>query len=118
MYIPKWFTLEELIRTDSTSQENNIPSWDCIVRLMALCRYVLDPIREKYGKPITVTSGYRSRFLNELVGGVSTSQHRSGLAADLCCDDPKALFDLISESDLPFDQLIYYQKQHSSVDSP
>nr|DAV71615.1 MAG TPA: hypothetical protein [Microviridae sp.] len=31
MYIPKWFTLEELIRTDSTSQENNIPSWDCVV---------------------------------------------------------------------------------------
>lgn len=111
MYIPKWFTFEELICTDSTSQENNIPSWDCIVRLTALCRYVLDPIREKYGKPIIVTSGYRSRFLNELVGGVSTSQHLSGLAADLCCDDPKALFDLISESDLPFDQLIYYQKR-------
>lgn len=111
MYIPKWFTLEELIHTDSTSQENNIPSWDCIVRLMALCRYVLDPIREKYGKPIIVTSGYRSRFLNELVGGVSTSQHRFGLAADLVCDDPKALFDLIAESDLPFDQLIYYQKR-------
>lgn len=111
MYIPKWFTFEELIHTDSTSQENNIPSWDCIVRLMALCRYVLDPIREKYGKPIIVTSGYRSRFLNNFVGGVSTSQHLSGLAADLCCDDPKALFDLISESDLPFDQLIYYQKR-------
>ena len=111
MYTPKWFTLEELIRTDSTSQENNIPSWDCVVRLMSLCRYILDPVREKYGKPITVTSGYRSQFLNELVGGVPTSQHRFGLAADLCCSDPKALFDLISESDLPFDQLIYYQKR-------
>lgn len=111
MYIPKWFTLEELICTDSTSQENNIPSWDCIVRLMALCRYVLDPIREKYGKPIIVTSGYRSQFLNNLVGGVSTSQHLFGLAADLRCDDPKVLFDLIAESDFPFDQLIYYQKR-------
>lgn len=111
MYIPKWFTLEELIRTDSTSQENNIPSWDCLVHLISLCRYVLDPIREKYGKPIIVTSGYRSRFLNDLVGGVSTSQHRLGLAADLCCDDPEALFDFISKSDLPFDQLIYYQKR-------
>lgn len=111
MYIPKWFTLEELIHTDSTSQENNIPSWDSVVRLMSLCRYVLDPIREKYGKPIIVNSGYRSQFLNNLVGGVSTSQHLSGLAADLCCDDPKALFDLIAESTLPFDQLIYYQKR-------
>lgn len=111
MYISKWFTLEELIRTDSTSQENNIPSWDCVVRLMSLCRYVLDPVREKYGKTIVVTSGFRTPFLNRLVGGVPSSQHMQGLAADLRCDDPKALFDLIAESDLPFDQLIYYQKK-------
>lgn len=111
MYTPKFFGFDELISTESTAQENNIPSWDDIQRLTLLCRWILDPVREKYGKPIVVTSGFRSPFLNRLVGGVSTSQHMSGLAADLRCDDPKALFDLIAESDLPFDQLIYYQKK-------
>lgn len=111
MYIPKFFCFDELISTASTAQENNIPSWDDIHHLTLLCRWILDPVREKYGKPIAVTSGFRSPFLNRLVGGVSTSQHMSGLAADLRCDDPKALFDLIAESDLPFDQLIYYRKR-------
>ena len=111
MYIPKYFSFTEMISTASTSQENNLPDWDDINRLLELCRWILDPAREMYGKPIVVTSGFRSPSLNLLVGGVPTSQHMSGLAADLRCEDSKALFDLIAESDLPFDQLIYYQKR-------
>lgn len=111
MYRPKYFSFTEMISTSSTAQENNLPDWDDINRLLELCRWILDPVREMYGKPIVVTSGFRTSFLNRLVGGVSTSQHMQGLAADLRCDDPKALFDLIAESDLPFDQLIYYQKK-------
>lgn len=111
MYIPKYFSFTEMVSTSSTAQENNIPDWDDINRLLELCRWILDPVREMYGKLIVVTSGFRTPFLNRLVGGVSTSQHMQGLAADLRCDDPKALFDLIAESDLPFDQLIYYQKK-------
>lgn len=111
MYIPKYFSFTEMISTASTSQENNLPDWADINRLLELCRCILDPAREMYGKPIVVTSGFRSPFLNRFVGGVSTSQHMSGLAADLRCEDSKALFDLIAESDLPFDQLIYYQKR-------
>lgn len=111
MYRPKYFSFTEMIHTVSTVQENNLPDWDDINRLLELCRWILDPVREMYGKSIVVTSGFRTSFLNRLVGGVSTSQHMQGLAADLRCDDPKALFDLIAESDLPFDQLIYYQKK-------
>lgn len=111
MYKPKYFSFTEMISTASTAQENNLPDWDDINRLLELCRWILDPVREMYGKPIVVTSGFRTPFLNRLVGGVSTSQHMQGLAADLRCDDPKALFDLIAESDLPFDQLIYYQNK-------
>lgn len=111
MYRPKYFSFTEMISTSSTAQENNLPDWDDINRLLELCRWILDPVREMYGKLIVVTSGFRTPFLNRLVGGVSTSQHMQGLAADLRCDDPKALFDLIAESDLPFDQLIYYQKK-------
>lgn len=111
MYRPKYFSFTEMILTASTAQENNLPDWDDINRLLELCRWILDPVREMYGKPIVVTSGFRTPFLNRLVCGVSTSQHMQGLAADLRCDDPKALFDLIAESELPFDQLIYYQKR-------
>ena len=111
MYIPKYFSFTEMISTVSTAQENNLPDWDDINRLLELCRWILDPVREMYSKPIVVTSGFRTPFLNRLVGGVTTSQHMQGLAADLHCDDLKALFDLIAESDLPFDQLIYYQKR-------
>lgn len=111
MYRPKYFSFTEMILTASTAQENNLPDWDDINRLLELCRWILDPVREMYGKPIVVTSGFRTPFLNRLVGGVATSQHMQGLAADLRCDDSKKLFDLIAESDLPFDQLIYYQKK-------
>lgn len=111
MYISKFFGFYELVNTDSTSQKNNIPTWGDIERLTLLCRWILDPVREMYGKPIYVSSGFRSPSLNSLVGGVPISQHMKGLAADLRCDDPKLLFDLIAESDLPFDQLIYYQKK-------
>lgn len=111
MYSPKYFSFTEMISTASTAQENNLPDWDDINRLLELCRWILDPVREMYGKPIVVTSGFRSPSLNRLVGGVPTSQHMQGLAADLLCSDSKALFDLIAESDLPFDQLIYYQKR-------
>ena len=111
MYRPRYFSFTEMVLTSSTAQENNLPDWDDINRLLELCRWILDPVREMYGKPIVVTSGFRTLFLNRLVGGVTTSQHMQGLAADLRCDDPKALFDLIAESDLPFDQLIYYQKR-------
>ena len=111
MYKPKYFSFTEMISTVSTAQENNLPDWDDINRLLELCRWILDPVREMYGKPIVVTSGFRSPSLNRLVGGVPTSQHMQGLAADLLCYDSKALFDLIAESDLPFDQLIYYQKR-------
>jgi uncharacterized protein YcbK (DUF882 family) len=111
MYRPKYFSFTEMISTSSTAQENNLPDWDDINRMLELCRWILDPAREMYGKFIVVTSGFRTPYLNRLVGGVSTSQHMQGLAADLRCDDPKALFDLIAESDLPFDQLIYYQKK-------
>lgn len=111
MYRPKYFSFIEMIHTTSTAQENNLPDWDDINRLLELCRWILDPVREMYGKPIVVNSGFRTPFLNRLVGGVISSQHMQGLAADLRCDDPKKLFDLIAESDLPFDQVIYYQKK-------
>lgn len=90
---------------------DNTPDAKAKAALSALVANVLDPLREKYGKPIVVSSGYRCPKLNKAVGGVARSQHTKGEAADIrCVSDSRAenkrLFDLIVASGLPFDQLI------------
>ena len=88
MYKPIHFSLLELINTSTTTLANNIPSWDSVENLLILCEKILDPLRGAYGRPLFINSGYRSRFVNESVGGVSTSQHLLGCAADISvgCD--------------------------------
>ena len=81
----------------------------------ALVENVLDPLRERYGKPIVVNSGYRCPKHNKEVGGATNSQHMKGEAADIrpttnCpnyTNDLKRLRQLIIES-RNFDQLIVY----------
>ncbi len=71
---------------------------------------VLDPLREAYGKPIKVNSGYRCPKLNKAVGGSATSQHMTGQAADITAGskaENRKLFDLVRSLKLPFDQLIW-----------
>ena len=90
---------------------NNDPSIQVCKSLTALIEKVLDPLREAYGKPIIVTSGYRCEKLNKAVGGAASSQHVKGEAADIRSvqdtpEENKKLFDLIVKLKLPFDQLI------------
>ena len=90
---------------------NNDPSIQVCQSLTALIEKVLDPLREAYGKPIIVTSGYRCEKLNKAVGGAASSQHVKGEAADIRSvqdtpEENKKLFDLIVKLGLPFDQLI------------
>ena len=73
----------------------------------ALVDNVLDPLRDEYGKPIYVNSGYRCAKHNAAVGGVPKSQHKVGEAADIRCDDNAKLARLIVEQG-KFDQLILY----------
>ena len=73
----------------------------------ALVREVLDPVREKLGRPIVVNSGYRCEKHNKDVGGVRNSQHLRGEAADIHCEDNERLKQLIIENG-KFDQLITY----------
>lgn len=107
----KYFELNEFFDSP-TATKNNIrnkpPTSEeakVLKNLTALADKVLDPVREQYGKPIKVSSGYRCVELNRLVGGVPTSQHVKGEAVDLVCDDNKRLFDIIKG--LEFDQLIW-----------
>ena len=109
----KYFTLNELTKSDAAkrSKINNTPNKQEENNLIALVNYILDPLREAYGKPIIVTSGFRCERLNKLVNGSKTSQHRTGQSVDIrtvedTVEENKKLFDLIQELNLPFDQLI------------
>ena len=105
MKLSKNFTLAELCAT-STGVDNT-PDQDVIESLTRLVTKVLQPARERYGKPITVNSGYRSVVVNARVGGVATSQHCKGEAVDLTTgtkEGNRELFAILETMD--FDQLI------------
>lgn len=109
----KYFTFNEMIKSPTAMRLGikNIPSEAAKENLCALVKNVLDPLREMWGAPIKVTSGYRCVKLNTAVGGSKTSQHTKGQAADICTlsdtiEDNKKLRDLLIKSGLPFDQLI------------
>lgn len=75
----------------------------------ALIDDILDPLREAWGKPIYVNSGYRNPELNKIVGGVASSHHLKGMAADITTGntvDNRRLYQLAIELGLPFTQLI------------
>ena len=109
----KYFSMQELTSSATAMRKgiDNTPDAQAKSALMALVVNVLDPLRELYGKPIIVTSGYRSVKLNRAVGGAARSQHCKGEAADIRSvgdsrAENKKLFELIKTSGLPFDQLI------------
>mgnify|MGYP006239876589 FL=1 len=110
MKLTENFTLQELIKSQTALRKgiNNKPaSPDIVVNLQTLCEKVLQPVREHFGKPVTVNSGYRCTKLNKAIGSSSKSQHTKGLAADIEIPgvSNKELAEYI-ESNLPFDQLI------------
>ena len=109
----KYFTIKELIKSTTAIKRHidNTPSKEVERSLTALVEKVLDPLREAYGKPIIVTSGYRCPRLNAIVGSTPSSQHVKGEAADIKTiedtpEENKKLYDLIVKLKLPFDQLI------------
>lgn len=109
----KYFTIKELTKSDVAKRNkiNNTPTIQEEANLVALVKNILDPLREAYGRPIIVTSGYRCERLNKLVKGSKTSQHRFGQAADIrtiedTVEENKKLFDLVQKLNLPYDQLI------------
>lgn len=101
----KYFKADELTHSDTAIKFNiiNIPTEDEIVDNLQYLMGRLDEIREGYGKPIYVNSGYRCPKLNQKVGGVKSSYHQLGLAADLRYDNE--LKDYIIKN-CKFDKLI------------
>lgn len=83
--ITKNFTLAELIYSATAAKKgiDNKPTEEHYKNMVSLCKNVLQPLREKLGKPINVNSCYRCPKLNAAVGGAKTSQHCNGQAADI-----------------------------------
>lgn len=107
----RYFTIKELSASTEARKMgiDNTPTPEAVDKLTALVEAVLDPLRERYGHPIHVSSGYRCPRLNKAVGGAKTSQHMTGEAADIYCTNQKdnaMLFSLIYYL-LPFDQMIW-----------
>jgi hypothetical protein len=107
----KYFSIEELSASTEARRMgiDNTPTPVAVAHLTALVEAVLDPLRERYGYPVHVSSGYRCPRLNRAAGGSATSQHVSGEAADIYVTRPREMAELFSliYYTLPYDQLIW-----------
>ena len=112
----KYFTINELTSSATALREgiDNRPSKCAYHLLHVLVDQLLDPIREAWGEPIVVSSGYRCKELNALVGGVKNSHHILGCAADIIAGnraEHRKLFKMIQkmqqEGQIRFTQLIW-----------
>lgn len=110
MQLSKNFTLQEMVFSHTAVRLgfDNTPSGDVIEALRNLCEHTLQPLREALGKPIRVTSGYRSPLLNMRIGGQGQSQHLRGEAADIQVPGMTTteVIKVMIEKEIPFDQVI------------
>lgn len=110
MELTKNFSLIELTSSETATRKNidNTPEIPAINNLRLLCAEVMQPLRDFYGKPINITSGYRSPKLNKAIGGSATSDHCFGRAIDFTVpkQDYQMVFNYIRKN-LEFDQLIW-----------
>ena len=103
----KYFTIAEMVKSETADRcgiDNRLPK-SLICNVNGLIDNVLDPLREAYGKPVTVTMGIVVRVLNKAVGGSKTSEHMKGMAADIVGTPNtkggnKRLFNLIQELEI------------------
>lgn len=103
------FTLYEMTRSGMALEHGlpNKPMAMHVDALRALCQHVLEPLRAAFG-PLVVASGYRSPQVNQLVGGVPSSQHIRGEAADIVAQSPERARAMAAwvQQHLDWDQLI------------
>ena len=103
------FTLAELTKSQTATRKgiHNEPSTEHVENLIHLAKTILQPVREHFGKPVMISSGYRSPALCEAIGSSAKSQHAKGEAADFEIHgvDNKELATWIA-ANCDFDQLI------------
>lgn len=114
----KHFSLKEFLKTSQ-----NLPNFpEDVVTMENLLDTMerLDKIRERFGKPIRITSGFRSPAVNRAVGGVATSAHLKGLAADIVALDGRetsneALLKVLKAMIKELDQLGIYRDKNGAI---
>ena len=109
--ISKNFSYREFEASNKADEKgicNVIMTFEVRDAVKALVDTVLQPLRDAWGKPLHINSGYRCQELNKEVGGMPTSQHVKGEAADVACDKPVELARLAAAMHLPYDQMILY----------
>ena len=110
----KYFSFYELIKSNTADKNsiNNTPHEEKIIRNIEELMNILDQLREEWGSPIRVNSGYRCEKLNKLVGGSTTSSHLFGCAVDLVPSNGNIddFFEFVKNyfllNNIPFDQII------------
>jgi hypothetical protein len=107
--LSKYFRLSEMLKSQTAVRRglDNTPSSEVIIRLRLLCA-TMDLARDLFDAPVIPSSGYRSQLVNRASGSSDSSQHVLGEACDfgvVGLGKDKA-FDLIRDSEIPFDQLI------------
>ena len=114
MKLSKYVSLAEVTRSDTAKRKgiDNSPTAEHLENLKVISEEVFDKVREYFGVPIFISSGYRSAALNKAIGGSATSDHNLGKALDLDQDGHgngvtnMDVFNYI-KNNLEFDQLIY-----------
>jgi len=120
MNLSKNFKLSELIKSETALRLDidNTPNDEQIESLRLLCENILQPVREHFGKPVKISSGFRSPAVNQATGGSATSDHCKGQACDFEIDGvPNPELAEWIESNLKYTQLIlefYTQGQPNS----
>lgn len=109
MQITANFSLDEMTKSQTALRKgiNNMPDPIHLHNLHGLCHNILQPVREHFGRPVTVSSGFRSVELCLAIGSSSVSQHAKGQAADfeVIGIDNKKVAEWIRDN-LDFDQII------------
>ena len=113
MKLSNYVSLAEVTKSDTAKRKgiSNEPTPEHLENLKTICTDVFDKVREHFGVPIYISSGYRSAALNKAIGGSSTSDHNLGRALDLDQDGHgngvtnMEVFEFIKDN-LEFDQLI------------
>ena len=118
IYLSPHFTLAEMCESQTAEKHGiaNIPSSEAVANMRRLCEGCLEPLREALGLPIIITSGYRTKALNNhILHSARKSQHVSGQAADFYVEGAsrrelliKAFRQIILDEDIDYDQLILY----------
>ena len=115
------FTLGEMTKSNSHPEVYNIPSHEAIANLKRVCGW-LEVLRERYGKPIIINSGYRSPQLNKKIGGVPTSNHLTGCAVDIRVANMEQLIryaaiilEYADETNQQFDELLIEKNRYGAI---